>query len=76
MVKVEFHVRQNVTYFDGKKYYSAHVHQVDYSPITKKVRYRLFYRTSNSEDGFHKTIVDPSSIKESTEFRGNSNATL
>jgi len=68
--RAEFSNKQNVSYWDGKRFYSAHVSSSVLNPVTNCVEYRIYYRVDASSKGFMRCIAKPQEIKESAHFEG------
>ena len=66
----EFSKGMNVTYWNGKKFYNAHIQNLILNPIDNVVEYTVYFRENNTAAGFFKGKARPHQIKESKHFTG------
>jgi hypothetical protein len=72
MNRAEYEIGDKVTYWNGDKFHSSHVTNLNLNPITNTVEYRLFYRVAGTESNKRSRVyvtVEPKFIKESAHFK-------
>ena len=66
----EFSAGMNVTYWNGKEFFSTKITGIRLNPISNIVEYAINYRSGSTSKGKFKAWSTPFNIKQSKHFKG------
>ena len=68
--RAEFSTGNIVSFWNGKTFFKATIHDLVLNPMTNEVEYVIFYRENNTSHGHFRARIKAHQIKQSIHFKG------